>query len=144
MMTSNFLGKLSFICGIVSLVLCFSAPAQARQEKLASAFNLRKSETALIKGTKLRLSFSEVNDSRCPQGVTCVWAGLATVTLDVKLGSSKSQRITLTTRSITTHDSKEVGSYKIALMAVNPYPERDKPTKPEDYVVTLLVSRIKR
>lgn len=45
---------------------------------LKSEFELRVGEGVTITGTGLRLRLDSVrNDSRCPQGVQCVWAGNA-------------------------------------------------------------------
>lgn len=44
---------------------------------------LARGQQAVIAGTSLTVQLTEINDSRCPVKVTCIWAGHAAVTLQV-------------------------------------------------------------
>jgi hypothetical protein len=136
-----------------SLVSCFllscwqttyaSRPAKPpRQVRVGHYFNLQTGQEVLIKGTGLRIKFTELNDSRCPRNVTCVWAGNAAVKLDVTFRGRDQKTITLnTTETQTMPREQDYHGYKLRLLAVNPYPVNGQPTKATDSVVTLKVSK---
>ena len=86
----------------------------------------------------LDVTFSEIDDSRCPVDVTCVWEGRASVIFNI-YDKIKNQTITLTTNEI---QSQNIGSYEITLIDVLPYPVSTTDIS-EDYVVTITVSKNK-
>ncbi|EPA06140.1 hypothetical protein [Candidatus Nitrosarchaeum limnium] len=86
----------------------------------------------------LTVSFSEIDDSRCPVDVTCVWEGRASVTFNV-YDKIQNQTLTLTTNEI---QSQNVGSYKITLIDVLPYPVSTTNIS-KDYVATIIISKNK-
>jgi hypothetical protein len=89
---------------------------------------------------KVHLQLAEIQDSRCPEGVACIWEGEARVTILAWDDYEKMQhRLTLTLG-----DPREsrgyTGKHTVHLMAVNPYPRSEQPTSREDYVVLLGVT----
>jgi len=86
----------------------------------------------------LDVTFSGIDDSRCPTDVTCIWEGRASITLHV-FDQIQNQTITLTTDKI---QSKNVGSYEIKLIDVLPYPVTTKDIS-EEYVATISISKNK-
>ena len=86
----------------------------------------------------LTVTFSGVDDSRCPTDVTCVWEGRASVTFNV-YDKIQNQTIILTTNEI---QSQKVGSYEINLIDVLPYPVSTKDLA-EDYSVIINISKNK-
>jgi len=84
----------------------------------------------------LEVTFSEIDDSRCPSDVTCIWEGRASVTLDI-YDHLQNQTIILTTNEIL---SKNIGIYKISLIDISPYPVSTKDIS-QDYVATISVSK---
>src|SRR5688500_566979 len=63
----------------IAVVSCTSSPTDPTEEA-ADGFNVRYGQTVTVAGT--RISFTEINDSRCPKDVVCVWAGDAAVRLE--------------------------------------------------------------
>jgi len=103
--------------------------------KLDAEIQIKFGESITLEKGKLTIKFkSLVGDSRCPQGVVCVWAGNAEVILEV----SKNE-IDLNTAL----DPKEqvVGDYNIQLRDVIPYPKAGEELKPEDYSIKIVVSK---
>jgi hypothetical protein len=68
-----------------------------------------------------------LEDSRCPAGVQCVWAGR--VRLSVRIGVARGA----TVREITAGMPLAVADGALTLVDVQPPPRRDKPIAPEDY-----------
>jgi hypothetical protein len=61
-------------------------------------FRLAYSHAARVKGTRTRVRYVELlEDSRCPAGVTCVWAGRVRVRIEVQRGNAKPASIELST-----------------------------------------------
>ncbi len=147
---NNTIHKAIITFGVVSCVLlsCWQTtyaarPAkQPRQVRLGHYFNVQSQQEVIVRGSGLRMKFTEVNDSRCPRNVTCVWAGNAAVKLDVSFRGRDRQTITLNTTGTTTMLREQIyHGYRIRLLAVNPYPVSGQPSKAGDYVITLKVSR---
>ena len=86
----------------------------------------------------LELTFTTVTeDSRCPEGVSCVWAGEAIVALQAEAGGTRAQ-LTLSTATGDRH-AGGLGGYRITLEKLVPTPRQDgRPIT--DYVATLGVT----
>ena len=105
------------------------------EPKLDEEVEIKFGESITLEKGKLTIKFkSLVGDSRCPQGVVCVWAGNAEVILE----ASKNE-IALNTAL----DPKEqvVRDYNIQLRDVIPYPKAGAELKPEDYSIEIIVSK---
>jgi len=75
-------------------------------------------------------------DSRCPFGVVCVWAGNARIELTVSDGVD-AEVLGLNTDTPPTQD--DFGGYTIRLDQLDPYPLAGRPTRPNSYVAKLAV-----
>lgn len=68
-------------------------PPDKEAEKVAaqeqSSINLKEGQSLYFKDNKTNITFKNMaSDSRCPEDVTCVWAGVATAEIEL-LGPSK-------------------------------------------------------
>ncbi len=89
----------------------------------------------------LKFSISEINDSRCPSDVQCVWAGKADVTIVVE--SPVSGSLVLSTLNDDMFSSVDtLGNYSFQLVEVSPYPVSTEEIKLEDYKVTLKIEKL--
>jgi hypothetical protein len=86
----------------------------------------------------LNFTITEVNDSRCPSDVWCIWEGK----VDVKIQVESPVPGTIT---LSTYDKPvdTVGNYSFKIMDVSPYPISTKTIKLEDYVVSLKIEKLK-
>lgn len=91
----------TLILGILSLVWltgCKSDDNDTTAEKFGKAFQLGTQQEAFVKGQSradgLNVVVESIADSRCPEGVQCIWAGNAQVTLSLSSGSD-TQPLTL-------------------------------------------------
>ena len=82
----------------------------------------------------LNFSIVEINDSRCPSDVVCVWEGKADVKINVI--SPVKGIITLSTYD---HLTDTIGNYSFKLVDISPYPVSTKTIKIEEYNVTLKI-----
>ncbi|MGA3245743.1 MAG: hypothetical protein ABSE41_14090 [Bacteroidota bacterium] len=102
--------------------------------RLGEEFVLRFGERVSLPDTNVTLVFQDVTeDSRCPDGVVCVWEGNARILLGVNQST-----VTLNT----TLDPKKAsfGRYVIRLNCLSPYPMIDRRTQKKEYVAALVVT----
>ncbi|MGK7370041.1 MAG: hypothetical protein ACNS64_07480 [Candidatus Halalkalibacterium sp. M3_1C_030] len=99
-------------------------------------FELVFGEQISLDNGNLTITFKEVlEDSRCPEGVTCVWAGNAQVALVLNDNETKFNTY-LEPQEIT------IAGFRVELISVSPYPVYEQDIAKEDYVARLVVSKI--
>lgn len=100
-------------------------------------FEIQVGDTVQVSnGTEITIL--NVEDSRCPADVLCVWQGEAKISINVIKDSQDLGNFVLSTleeKTIQTFDS-----FTIKLVEVQPYPYSNKEIMLSDYVVTLVVS----
>lgn len=126
--------KLFFIA-FFGLVLS-SCNYENEQDKLSTGFEEKfRPDTEYFLDNSLKFKITEINDSRCPTDVVCIWAGKADV--KIKVESPVSETFVLSTL-----DNKidTVGNFSFELIEVSPYPVSTKTIKTEEYNVTLKIT----
>ena len=113
-----------------------TANAQATGRGATSVlFDLKQGQTKNIPGSKAKIKFLNVmEDSRCPEGTKCIWAGNAKVKFRVSNGH-RSRIFDLNTGKGRTDYSFE--GYDIRLVKVSPTPVINEHIRRGEYVVTL-------
>jgi hypothetical protein len=113
---------------------------KAEVVRLGQEFELKINQEAMIEGEALTVAFESVlEDSRCPEGVDCIWSGNA----KIRLRSGK-QKLTPEAIELNTNVGSKSSSYlnyDISLVALKPRPKADKPLQPNEYRVTLIVTK---
>ena len=108
--------------------------------RLGQEFDLKINQEAMIEGEALAVVFESVlEDSRCPEGVDCIWSGNAKIRL-----RSVKQKQTPAAVELNTHVGSKSSSYlnyEISLVALKPRPKADKPIQPNEYRATLIVTK---
>ena len=84
------------------------------------------------------LQINEINDSRCPEGVQCVWQGEVSLKGQWTDNSIKSD---LELHSVLKDLDKQPEGFTIQIVNARPYPMAGKDTRPKDLVLTLLVQK---
>ena len=115
-------------------------PGSNSKVDLAEEFKIKNGEEVVVRGEKLRITFSSVfSESRCPIGVDCVWVGNAAIAIEVAKKNKKQVVAMLNTFL----EPKEIAyrGFKIKLVALNPYPDFRQPIDPKDYVATMVVTK---
>ncbi|HSN48753.1 MAG TPA: hypothetical protein VLR29_08330 [Flavobacterium sp.] len=82
----------------------------------------------------LKFKITEINDSRCPSDVVCIWAGKTDVKIEVE--SPVTGTIVLSTYD---NSVDIVGNFSFKIIDVLPYPISTKTIQLEDYNVTLKI-----
>lgn len=105
---------------------------------LEESFELRIGHSARVDGA-LDVRFDDVvQDSRCPTGVTCIWAGDAVVRLHLGFGGDSATTDLHTNAGAGVQHAVFAG-YDVALEALAPAPAKDQPVARESYTATLRV-----
>jgi len=108
--------------------------------RLGQEFEMKIGQEAMVEGEDFAVVFDSVpEDSRCPEGVDCVWSGNA----KVKLRSSKQKQTPATIELNTDAGSKSSSylNYEIGLVALKPRRKADKAIQPDEYRATLIVTK---
>jgi hypothetical protein len=123
-----------------------SAPLLTRQSRkaevirLGQEFELKINHEALVEGESLTVGFeSVVEDSRCPEGVDCIWSGNAKI--KVRSGKQKHAPASLELNTNAGAKSSSYLNYEIRLVALKPRPKADKAVQPNEYLATLIVTK---
>lgn len=112
-----------------------AGPEPAREVKL------RTGGEAALKAEGLVLRFvSVVGDSRCPEGVTCVWAGDAEIRVGLRRAGGKSRTFTLHTGRERQQEAA-YGGYVVRLVGLSPRPKAGQSARAGGYVATFAVTR---
>jgi hypothetical protein len=108
---------------------------------LNSQFTLAPGQSVRIASESMEIKFiGETQDSRCPTGVDCFWAGQVICDIELIKDGNKNQ-ITLTESAgsgLTTGYTFQ--NYKITF-AVSPYPVAGKTIAKSDYRLSLTISK---
>ena len=131
-------------CSSLLLASMFGMPSRTggrTEVKLGEEFKLGISKSAAVKGEGLGIEFvSVVEDSRCPQGVDCIWAGNAKVRLRLKRGRGAAAEIELNTN--TEPQRSAAHGYEVRLTSLSPYPKANEPVDKKSYVASLEVRKV--
>jgi len=127
----------------LALTACAVVGANAPETKVVdvgSDFELSPGQTAVIEQGALSLTFVKVNeDSRCPEGVQCVWQGNVATALLVGPATGEKSPVTLHT-TLTPHSATS-GSYAVVLTGIKPVRKQQDAIPQADYVATFRVTR---
>jgi hypothetical protein len=102
----------------------------------ASDFRLNQLYTSA--DGQYKLMIKEISDSRCPEGVVCVWAGEVTIKGE---WSANKQTTPFEIHSVVDQGNIMPEGITIKISAAKPYPKYGTETKPEDLVITLLIQK---
>ena len=128
----------------VVLVLCLAVAVGCDEnltgptQPLGAEFVLAPGEAMAIEGASLSVRFNRVTgDNRCPADAVCVLGGSADINITVTSGPSSRELV------LRTGDMQPVrhDGFTIALVQVQPYPFSARSIAPDEYRVTLRVSR---
>lgn len=84
------------------------------------------------------LLIKEISDSRCPEGLVCVWSGEVCLKGEWTGGGTKTP---VELHTFMNDQEKEPDGFTIHIVDVKPYPKYGTESKPEDLVITLLIQK---
>jgi hypothetical protein len=132
--------KTKFILALI-LTLAFGAiftvEAQTGQQQKIQINKQKK-----FSRSNLTVKFvSLIEDSRCPIGTNCIWAGNAKIKIEVGKGRSKK---TFEVNTNIGAKGAAYDGYQIELVALTPVPKENIRINKNGYVATFAVSRLTR
>ena len=107
--------------------------------KLEEAFDLKVDQTAFNQNENLQIRIKEIlEDSRCPDGVMCVWEGQVRMEVEIKIDN------TTFTKELIYYSANplECGGYSFQVLGVLPGTQIDETIAPEDYVFSMLIEKL--
>jgi hypothetical protein len=124
----------------VVLVLLLSCGPGEINADLGEKFSLAIGQSAYITSEGMAVKFIKViGDSRCPQGVTCIWAGEASSLLEITYSGSTYQKV-LTQPGFTEPPQSDYFEYVITFN-LQPYPKAGEDIKDKDYRLELQIDK---
>ena len=129
--------RLALLLCLVSVTACSDSPI-GPSVPLNSEFVLAPGNSAVIEEASAAVRFNRVQgDSRCPADAVCIQGGDAIVSVTVTSTSgSRDHELHTGTMAPVRHDDLTV-----SLVQLSPYPFSSGPIQPNDYRVTLRVTR---
>jgi hypothetical protein len=116
-------------------VLAACQAVGAKKVNLDQEFTLAPGRVAELDGQGFTVKLiGVIEDSRCPLGLTCIWAGQAAV----RLGFRSSQEDVIEGQEVAVED------YRVIVLKVNPEPVKGRKISPAEYRVTLKVLAAQR
>ncbi|MEX0646840.1 MAG: hypothetical protein WEA56_02265 [Balneolaceae bacterium] len=105
------------------------------QPKLGEEIEMKYGEQITIPEEGIILRFNDILiDSRCPSGVTCVWAGNAEIAI----------QLNDTEASLNTYlepKQTSISEYEVQLLSLKPYPKYNFELEDNDYTAKLLITK---
>ena len=124
---------------IAGCCLAGCAWTQTSSPALDQTFRLGLAQRVTVGDAGLTLAFKTVKeDSRCPRDTQCIWAGRATVTIEVSKPGTAPQSLALTLPKPATAN---YAGYAISLVALEPRPVARGRKQAAKHVATLVVRK---
>ncbi|WP_027385884.1 hypothetical protein [Chryseobacterium gregarium] len=135
--------------GVVSLMNCNAQNQSATAEKTTATTGtgtaksnpmkdekviyFKEGENRFLKEYQMNVTFKGISeDSRCPEGVSCIWAGTAVAQVEVMGTATRPMTLSIATTDNTGRNyskSAEFNGYTVSLVEVNPYPKSAEGTQ---------------
>ncbi len=126
------------------LMLAFgSLFVTSAQEETAQTINVRVGKQKKASRSKITIKFvSLIEDSRCPEGTNCVWAGNAKIKVSLKLDDDAAVISEMNTNLGA--KGTNCGSYAVYLTSLTPTPNANVRINRNAYTATFSITRLSR
>jgi hypothetical protein len=132
---------------IIFILVSTLALAQSPKAQKIKYLTIDQKVCANKKGIQLVLK-EVINDSRCPEGVSCIWAGEVTAIVSVYKDSNVVEETTMVLSLKSAEDNKKwFASYlsskqkNIKSIAVVPYPKKGVRINSKDYYIKIAYAK---
>ncbi|MDZ7805946.1 MAG: hypothetical protein U5K71_02385 [Gracilimonas sp.] len=116
------------------LLGCNNLPTSVSPE-IGEPFKIKLGQSLEFQNEALNVRFEEMlEDSRCPEGATCFWAGNARII--IQLNDLKTELNTYLDPKIT-----DISDFTVELISLTPYPNIIKKIDKDEYTAELRVLR---
>jgi len=89
----------------------------------------------------LKLRWLDLDDSRCPIGVVCIWAGQTVVTLEVARGEDEPVELVLVRRAGREPETARAFERELRLLEVDPHPKEGVTPERSQYVAEIEIAQ---
>lgn len=121
------------------IVLTATLHGRVVEPEIGRPFEMKPDEAVTVDG--LTITFEGVgDDSRCPTGVTCMWAGDAAAAFTFEKSPTGAMHRTLHTNGRFERQTA-YDRFVIQLQDISPYPKAGASIARDDYRATLVVTR---
>ena len=132
--------RISLLLVLVLLIPLLSGCSSPLKVSLDNQFTLAPGQSASIASESMEIKFiGENQDSRCPTGVDCFWAGQVICDIELTKDGNKNQIALTESAGSGLATGYTFQNYKI-VFSVSPYPAAGKTITKGDYRLTLKVS----
>lgn len=119
------------------IVLFFAGFADAQVEKIS----IKAGQQKTAKTGRIAIKFLAVTeDSRCPENARCIWAGVATIRIQLRK-NGKTAEFELNTNQLDKPAIFE--GHDIKLTSLTPYPKTGSPISKTAYLASLTITAAK-
>ena len=130
---------------ILAFIFIFSFSIFGQSTEKENIKEVKITATKCIKRKGYQIILKEVlSDSRCPEGVTCIWAGEVQIVVSLYQNKKFIEDKTITFSALHNEENADwFSSYlppcqkKIKSIGVSPYPKEGKPIHPKDYSIKI-------
>jgi len=134
---------------LLTFILIFTTSVFAQNTEKENIKYVKITQKKCIKKKGYQLVLKAIStDSRCPEGVTCIWAGEVTAVVSVYKDSKLIEDTTLVFSMKNEEDNKKwFATYlpakqkKIKSISVFPYPKEGSTINPKDYFIKIGYSK---
>ena len=124
------------------LITVFLGGTVIGQSKAAKEVKVQINEQARITGTKVTVKFLElVEDSRCPTGTNCVWAGNAKIKVQITKNGKSPKILELNSNG---PETAAFDGYIFKLTALTPHPAINIRINRNGYIATIQVDPVRK
>ncbi|MFY7912363.1 MAG: hypothetical protein ACOVO2_22540 [Emticicia sp.] len=126
---------------LLSLTACSLQETPTPEPTLASQIELGvNTELSFQEGVKIKIT--KIEDSRCPENTTCVWAGMAKIYFTISAnGVSKDSSIDYEAKPLKTTLDLGGQKFDIEVSNVLPYPKTTTEISQKDYKINITVKK---
>jgi hypothetical protein len=132
-----------FVIAAIPLLFLAACSAQAGEISagMGDEVSLKAGQTETIKGEPLKIKFIDVaSDSRCPTGVTCIWAGEVKCNVEITSVEGVEPQALVQSGGSSGFASLNYKEYRLDF-DVQPYPAAGKEIAGGDYRLKLKVTK---
>ncbi|MEB2781914.1 hypothetical protein U3A58_16085 [Algoriphagus sp. C2-6-M1] len=105
-------------------------------------FEIAINETLENCPKNISITLLDIQDSRCPNGAQCIWAGMIIIDAQLKIdGKNLDLQLSTNENASGFPDEFSTSEYRAKLIDAIPYPDLNNPHKTEDKRVILVISK---
>jgi hypothetical protein len=121
------------------IVLLSQQSSKMDEALLNREFSLKVGREAVVRNEQIKVGFSSVlEDSRCPEGVECIWAGNARIAIKISGANNDPIHIELNTNIEPRRAS--FLRYEIKVVGLSPYPKSNSNIDKKEYTARLIIT----